>query len=904
MNRKFPPSRKPRLFLALLFGISFLLVAGTFFPRVAWMQSGDKDKPKKAETGGRNPKRAVSGRAGKPGAAKPAQPQFDPYAAELQADGSMIGKPATGEKGVTETVNDLMVREAKIAPYRSSAPRKSIEREVERENLPSAPGAPAVSSWPPSEKTDDTTARGTKRGVTGVVTPNAPQTVSTPNFTGATLSDTGAFPPDTMGAVGPTQFIVAVNGRIRSFNKTTGVADSALNLDTDVFFNSVMTPPTASNFTSDPRIRYDRLSGRWFIIIIDVPGGAGSLANRVLIAVSDSSTISSTSNFTFFQYQISTTLFADYPTLGIDNNALYIGANMFTLAGSFDSTAGTVIRKSSILGAGPIVFTNFAGLAVGAGAGPFTPQGVDNYDPAATEGYFIGVDNAVFSQLDIRRVSNPGATPTLSANLTITVPTTNFPNPVTHLGNAGGNNGRLDSLDDRLFAAHFRNGRLWTAHNIRVNASGVASTTAGVARNAVRWYELQNLDTTPIVRQSGTIFDNAATLAAAQQYWIPSVMVSGQGHAAFGFSAAGTNFRADGATVGRLSTDTLGQTQGTPVRYTSSSTAYNPPSDAGGGSGRRWGDYSYTSLDPLDDMTMWTVQEFCDATNTYGVRVVRLLAPPPATPTSASPTSVTAGTTTNVTITGTSTSGSGFYDPPATLSGRIPISASVSGTGVTVNSVTFTSPTSVTLNVTVSSGATTGARDVTVTNPDGQSNTGTGILTVAPPACSTPVVINSSLSFSSSGSLVAPTCGAAGYTNDYVLNATITNISSQTLCSVSTQVVALNEAGGPTPAVPFRLISADGATCTSGGLVGSVQSIPGTLGPGQSTNVTFRIAIPEPRRFVFQITFSGGTDGSVPMSLKAAANVQKPFEVQIDGAAPVREQPVKPTAKPKAKRND
>jgi hypothetical protein len=28
-----------------------------------------------------------------------------------------------------------------------------------------------------------------------------------------------------MGAVGPSQFLVFVNGRIKTFNKTTGVAD-------------------------------------------------------------------------------------------------------------------------------------------------------------------------------------------------------------------------------------------------------------------------------------------------------------------------------------------------------------------------------------------------------------------------------------------------------------------------------------------------------------------------------------------------------------------------------------------------------------------------------------------------------------------------------------------------------
>ena len=70
---------------------------------------------------------------------------------------------------------------------------------------------------------------------------NTPQTLGT-SFTGATLADTGAFPPDSMGAAGPSQFVVFVNGRIRTFNKTTGVADGVIDADPDVFFSPVMTP--------------------------------------------------------------------------------------------------------------------------------------------------------------------------------------------------------------------------------------------------------------------------------------------------------------------------------------------------------------------------------------------------------------------------------------------------------------------------------------------------------------------------------------------------------------------------------------------------------------------------------------------------------------------------------------
>ena len=160
--------------------------------------------------------------------------------------------------------------------------------------------------------------------------------------------------------------------------------------------------------------------------------------------------------------------------LGLDVNALYVGCNMFSSAGAFVGTNGYVIQKSSILGAGPIFTTMFANLAAGAGAGPESPRGVDNYDSSATEGYFVGPDNASFSLIQFRRVSNPGSlTPTISANIPVTVPTTTLSGTqavrlLQHAGNTGGNNGLLDSLDDRFYQAMIRNGRLWAAHNFTV----------------------------------------------------------------------------------------------------------------------------------------------------------------------------------------------------------------------------------------------------------------------------------------------------------------------------------------------------------------------------------------------------------------------------------------------------
>ncbi len=383
-----------------------------------------------------------------------------------------------------------------------------------------------------------------------------------------------------------------------------------------------------------------------------------------------------------------------------------------------------------MLGTGPIVVTAFRNIVASAGgSGPFAPTGVDNDDPAATEGYIVGVSNNTFGTLVLRRVSSPGGAPSISANISLTVPTTVSP----QLQPALGSTFTMDALDDRLFAATMRKNRLsgvsslWTAHNIEVNSSGVASGSG--SRNGSRWYQIGNLTGTPTLTQSGTLFDSAAS--NPRGYWIPSVAASGQGHMALGASYAGAADRIGIAVAGRLSTDVLGATQA-PTLAVTSTTNYN----AEGSSGQRWGDYSYVAVDPTDDQTMWAFAEYCNATNSWGVRVLQLIAPPPATPASCSPANLVQGATNvAVVLTGTSSSGSGFYD---TEPGMNRIAASVSGGGVTVNSIAWSSPTSITLNLTVAGGATLGARTITVTNPDGQvALSAGGILTIDSSSCIT-----------------------------------------------------------------------------------------------------------------------------------------------------------------------
>jgi hypothetical protein len=668
-----------------------------------------------------------------------------PAAAE-RTDLERVGTPFTGSVGIRQTSAALMRVESLHPSDRPQQPVLVEDHEgPERDGLGINPKSERVASVPvlPPEMLTGYRRRGALN-----TEPFSPQAIG-PNFRAATLSGfnpTNSFPPDCDGAIGPQQYVVGVNGRIVSFSKTTGAQDGVLNLSTDNFFNSVRNGVS----TSDPQVRYDRLSGRWFITIINV-----STPNRYLIGVSDAASngvISPSTVWTFFFFvpatispSIGNTCLTDYPSLGVDAQALYMGGDEF--CPSFQQTDGFVIRKSSVLGSGPIVITTFRSLMSGPSfVGPFAPRGVDNPDPAANEGYFIGVDGNSFGTLDMYRISDPGGTPAISANIPITVPLTSNPLSVPHLGNTGGTNGNLDALDDRVFYAYIRNQQLWVSQNIAVDNTGVVNAvTANNTRNGSRWYQF-NVPVgsgAPTIVQSGTVFTATPTnLTTERHYFVPSIIVSGQGHAAMGFTTAGTNERVNSATVGRLSGDPLGTMQ-TPTLLTGTTFAYNPSGDNGATRGkRRWGDYTIMAVDPLDDMSMWTVSMYTDTTNSYGVRVAKLVAPAPAAP-SALADVAPGNPSASVTLTGTSVAGSGFYDPGANLPG-VPayshLAATVSagaatGTPPSVVSATYVNPTTVSL-VLNTVGATPNLPaqfyTITITNPDGQTSSAAIVHVVDP----------------------------------------------------------------------------------------------------------------------------------------------------------------------------
>jgi len=202
----------------------------------------------------------------------------------------------------------------------------------------------------------------------------------------------------------------------------------------------------------------------------------------------------------------------------------------------------------------------------------------------------------------VRRVNPPLTAPTLTEVGMVTVPSFSAAADAPALGSGT----PLDTVDERLMMAVYRSGSLWTAHTINVNGKA-----------GCRWYEINAANHTLI--QSGNVADST------WWYFFPSIMVNDVGDAVMGFTGSYNNAYAGCFYTGRRHSDPPGE-MAPPVQFKPGMAAQN---NIDGYGRNRWGDYSYTTLDPVDEMTFWSIQEYGHATDIWGTYMAVLVETPP-----------------------------------------------------------------------------------------------------------------------------------------------------------------------------------------------------------------------------------------------------------------------------------
>jgi hypothetical protein len=486
----------------------------------------------------------------------------------------------------TDRVQEMGKRERALAPSRriqSAAPHHEVVPNKPFPEVKKKPGSLSRDKSlliPPSQPNEHA-AR--------LQTPAAPPLNR--SFPG--LTDTGWIPPDTQGAAGPAHLMETLNGGVGIFEKATGALLSQITLQN--FWSSLGTGPgEPASDVFDPKVLYDQYAERFVAISI---GRRQAPQSWILIGVS--ATSDPTGEWSL--YAIDADQFngqqfnewADFPGLGLDARNYYVTANMLP-----NLMSGTSSRKIWVIPKGPlfqnsatIQFTEFRSSILGSGIRPSHTFGETEYHYLLSSNWIINsgsfpnalrlgrirfMPDPIFEDLGFIAVNEyPGAPPAPQQG--------GVPN--------------LEVLNLAPNNVVFRNGRLWTVNHVG---------RLGSQRVEVAWYELDPAEAS--LSEAGPPVQEGRISDSVMSFFYPSIAVNKDNHVMIGFSASSPQMYAGAAYTAREVGDPPGSMQ--PVELIKE--GLGPYYKTFGAGRNRWGDYSATTVDPEDDRTFWTIQEYAE----------------------------------------------------------------------------------------------------------------------------------------------------------------------------------------------------------------------------------------------------------------------------------------------------
>ena len=418
-------------------------------------------------------------------------------------------------------------------------------------------------------------------------------------FAGSDNSQTYLTPADGNGAIGPKYFVEFINGAFAIYNKTNGARVLRI---TDMKFWNNGGPGGIGNgvsfgsedTVSDPRVIYDPVSQRWFASQVDYDGSVPDPtweSDFYLLAVSDTADPTGAWHVFSFLTDPESGNFADFPTLGVDSNAVYLAGDMFYGGNSLLGTTLTMIPKADLL-ANPPVITNqiyFGTLAYAVNGAVLQP--VTCLDGSSSGNILaagdLGYDFQPHSSLVATTMLHPGTPDALLAPAT-NILVDSYTIPIDPIQPDGSDS--LADNDARISArVYTAGGVIFAVHNIEVDG-----------RAAIRWYRINAANYALL--ESGTITDTNLDLfypsIAANTNGVVVVACNGSSINTFISSFAYAGLTQNGITgFGHPILLAAGS-----VNYHDSNEPFSPTRES------RWGDYSTVSIDPSDPDRFWTIQ--------------------------------------------------------------------------------------------------------------------------------------------------------------------------------------------------------------------------------------------------------------------------------------------------------
>jgi len=425
-------------------------------------------------------------------------------------------------------------------------------------------------------------------------------------FSGTDRSTSGFIPPDTMGAIGPSNYVEAINGRFSVYDRS-GTPQSSSSLNS--FWNTALSAggggSVQGGFSFDPRIMYDRHSDRWFATSVDA---AGSSNSGILVGVTTGNN-PATSNWRAFRMDAdgSNQRWADFPTMGINNNWVTITNNMFGVSGGTSSSISVwSIPTSSLTNSTPSTSGNQYLLSSSlVNSHGFTLHPVYDYSNNSPNTAYLA---SRFNNTNLQLSTLTGSinSPTLTGNNFFGTANRSMSNiNAPQLGpndniDAGGNNITGSPV--------LVNGKIWGVHSYE-NSSNISRTAIFRIDAATNTLEYESV--IPI---------------SDSDLWTyyPSIAVNELGDIAVAFSGSD-----DSQYVGSFAI--AGHFDGTNVTWATEQLLQAGQGNyvaLDGQNRNRWGDYSAIQVDPNNPRHFWTIQEYADGTNSWRMRITELIVVP------------------------------------------------------------------------------------------------------------------------------------------------------------------------------------------------------------------------------------------------------------------------------------
>ena len=406
------------------------------------------------------------------------------------------------------------------------------------------------------------------------------------------------IPPDTMGAVGTTQFVQSSNGSYAVFDKAAGGVLQRITMEQ--FWSNA---DQAAQANGDQRVLFDNFTNRWITI------GFGASLSDINIAVSDTANAMGawkSTKFTGFAGGV-----ADYPTLGMDQKGVYIGTNNFNLADAFQGTSLFVIPKADLFGGAPttVNLTKFDNVYPSTTDLGFSIQGAVNRETKAVSdntASVMAVNTDLYNQnfYRLNGVDAAGAT----KGATSLIGGIGYTFDFAHGARQPDGSRVVDTLDDRISSNVVQHaGMLYSVHTV---------TPTGTNHTAIRW--------SVVNATTGALISEGDISGGDYDYFQGSIAVNEWGQVVIGYNRSGfqtADLNGDGLADGNISfmarsynsfgTGFLIQTDEYLLKVSTISDYHNGSIETAPPAGpQRWGDYSAVTIDPTNEQSFWAIGEF------------------------------------------------------------------------------------------------------------------------------------------------------------------------------------------------------------------------------------------------------------------------------------------------------